>query len=102
MTMLEIFKSKLPQGVEITKVRDNRGHYGMTDIWLDYKGTTGFCRLHKICAPGEADYICSVDLCSAMMSIAIERKDNELFKNWMHRQQALIFAHHNNSPDGVY
>ena len=101
MTMLEIFKSKLPKGVEITMVRD-KGYYGMTDIWLDYKGTTGFCRLHKTCAPGEADYLCSVDLCSAMMSIAIERKDNELFKTWMHKQQELIFAHHKSASQDVY
>lgn len=91
MTMLEIFKSKLPQDVEIVKTK---GGYYKTEVTLRYRKVTHLLMLHKMCVPGDENYLCDIEICNAMMAIAMKKKDNDMFKAWLKRQQSLIFAHH--------
>ena len=99
MTMLEVFKSKLPVGLEVVNTKER---YKEFLIRLQYQNTGTIIHLPKTCVPGDEEYLCEVVLCDVMMSIAIERKDNNMLKLWLEKQRELIFSHHSNSPDGVY
>lgn len=91
MTMLEIFKSRLPKGLEIIKTK---GRYQKTEVILKYGEVTHLLMLHKMCIPGDENYLCDIEICNVMMAIAMKKKDNDMFKTWLKRQQALIFVHH--------
>ena len=99
MTILEIFKSRLPEGLEIIKVKER---YCKTDVTLRCRRITHLSSIHKMCVPGDEEYLCDIEICNVMMAIAMKEKDNGMFKLWMQKQQELIFSHHSNSPDGVY
>lgn len=81
MTMLEILKERLPEGLEIVKVQD-RANASQIKLQFSYEGETTFGYLPKACAPGYAERICDQTVCSTMMGIALDRKDLEMVELW--------------------
>lgn len=88
MTMLELFKTRLPEGLEIVKVQD-RASASQVKIWFSYDGTEGFTTLQKTCAPGMAEKNCDFSICVAMLGIALDRNDREMIITWRDKQRAL-------------
>lgn len=88
MTMLDLLKSRLPEGLEIVKVQD-RASASQVKIWFVYDGTEGFTTLQKTCAPGMAEKNCDFSICAAMMGIALDRNDRKMVCEWRDKQRAL-------------
>lgn len=79
MEMLEILKGRLPEGLEIVKVK-NKG--SQTEIKFSYDGLEVTSWLLKTCAPGRAENVCDSTVCGAMMNAALKRNDLEMAKFW--------------------
>lgn len=80
--MLDILKERLPDGLEIIKVKD-RGN--QTQIWFRYQGYETRGELQKTCAPGYAEQNCDYTISNAMMSIALKKGDAQMTKVWHDR-----------------
>ena len=72
MSMLDILKERLPEGLQIKSFKD-RAHRSQVEIVFVCEGveTTGW--LHKTCAPGHEHNICDSVINNAMMAIALEK-----------------------------
>ena len=87
MTMLEIFESRLPEGVEIKKATHKGGRY---DVVIVMDGTEGKAYLPKTCIPGEAEKVADFTICAAMMDLYFKRGDIENIKLWLEKQNKLV------------
>lgn len=86
MEMLEILKGRLPEGLEIKKVKIRSGRAEITFL---YDGTETLGWLRDTCAPGHAENICDFTIAAAMMGIALTRGDFEMAKFWRDKQNDL-------------
>lgn len=77
MTMLDILKKRLPEGLEIAKVID-KANASQIEIWFAYRGMKTNCWLSKTCAPGHATKLCDKTIATAMLGFAIQLKDMDL------------------------
>ena len=92
MTMLDVLKERLPEGLEIVKVRD-RASASQAHILFSYDGTEAEMGLQKTCAPGMAEYNCDFTICAVMQHIFVTREDWTRAKEWMDKQSALNKQH---------
>ena len=81
MTVLEILKKRLPEGLEIAKVID-KANSSQIEIWFSYRGMKTNCWLSKTCAPGHAARLCDKVVATAMLGFAIQLKDIEMADYW--------------------
>ena len=81
MTMLDILKKRLPEGLEIAKVID-KANAIQIEIWFAYRGMKTNCWLSKTCAPGHATRLCDKTIATAMLGFAIQLKDFEMADYW--------------------
>lgn len=88
MEMLEILKTRLPEGLKILKVKDRPG-YSQAEIRFEYDGTEGIGWLHKVCAPGKENAICDYSICAVMANICIQRNELEKARLWLDKQLNL-------------
>lgn len=88
MEMLEILKGRLPEGLEIVKVK-NRSGSSQIEIKFSYKGTEAIGWLWKTCAPGKAEDICDFTVCAVMMNVGLMLNDLEMVKFWKDKQETL-------------
>ena len=88
MEMLEILKGRLPEGLEIVKVK-NRSGRSQTEILFRYDGVEFTSYLHKTCAPGCENEVCDNVICGVLMAVALKQGDMEKAKYWMDRQLNL-------------
>ena len=88
MTMLEIFKSRLPEGLEIVETK-KRGKY---NVCLNYDGTEAIVTLPTTCVPTKENFMCDIIICTSMMRIASSRGDEEMFGKWCNKQDELFKA----------
>lgn len=86
--MLEIFKSRLPEGLTVVKVvdRSNRSQIVLT---MEYQGTQATGYLNKTCAPGCAEDVCDFTITTVMIEMGLTSNNLELAKEWMEKQRAL-------------
>ena len=85
--MLEILKSRLPEGLEIVKVQDRTGA-SQLKIRFAYKGQESMGHLNKTCAPGEAERNCDFTIHTVMLGFALDRGDLAAAKYWADKQMA--------------
>ena len=87
--MIDIFKTRLPEGLEIESVEDySRFSYLVT---FNYKGickTKSF--LHKKCAPGKEKLVCDLDVSIAMIYIGLRLNDAEMTRHWKAKQEWIF------------
>ena len=79
--MLDILKKRLPEGLEIIKVKDKASASQM-QIWFSYKGVEKAGWLYKTCAPGCENKICDQTIASAMLGVALKLKDLSMADYW--------------------
>jgi len=80
-TMLDILKERLPEGLQIIKVKDKASSDQM-EIWFSYEGMEGNGWLRKTCAPGYAGRNCDYTIANAMLGFALQRRDLEMAEFW--------------------
>jgi len=80
-TMLDILRERLPDGLEITKVKD-KASASQTEIWFTYQGMESKGWLQKTCAPGCENRVCDRTVANAMMGFALKSKDLEMAEHW--------------------
>lgn len=83
-TMLDILKSRLPEGLEIVKVKD-RVNSSQIVLTFRYRGIEIGGYLQKACAPGYAEQNCDYTISSVMMALALNLGDRELADHWSER-----------------
>lgn len=88
--MLDIFKTILPDGVEVDKVSERNSIFRVTVSWEDQKTTVD---LNRMCAPGYERHHCMSAVVNAMSSMLITRGDLVGAKAWLDK---LL----NNKPTG--
>lgn len=86
MTMLEIFKERMPEGLTIIKSSKRDDWYKML---VEYKGTEANISLRATCQPKNENKECDYAIATVMMSIALKRNDLELCKQWKDFQDNL-------------
>lgn len=79
--MLEIMKKRLPEGLEIVKVK-NQSNRNQAEITFSYKGYEVKEWLTKTCTPGHEEKNCDQTIFNAMAMLAIKRNDFETAKYW--------------------
>jgi hypothetical protein len=83
MTMLDILKERLPEGLTIAKVKD-KSNASQIQIWFDYEEVKGVVSwLNKTCAPGCAERVCDATINAAMAGVGLKRKDQEMASYWL-------------------
>lgn len=85
--MLEILKTRLPEGLEIVKVYDRTGA-SQLKIRFAYKGLERMGYLYKTCPPGEAENNCDFVIQTMMMTFAMDMGDLAAAKYWANKQMA--------------
>lgn len=86
--MLDILKERLPDGLEIVKVK-NKNSSSQIEIHFNYEGTSAVNWLPKVCAPGHAEQVCDRTSFGAMLSVALHRKDLEMAERWVAKMQSI-------------
>lgn len=71
-TMLDILKERLPEGLEIVKVKD-KASASQIQITFSYEGTEEVGWVHKTCAPGCEKKLCDQTIASIMFSFALKQ-----------------------------
>ena len=79
--MLDILKKRLPEGLEIVKVKD-KASASQIQIWFSYKGIEKVSWLYKTCAPGYEKKICDQTIASTMLGVALDLKDLSMADYW--------------------
>lgn len=79
--MLEILKSRLPDGLKITKIKD-RANASQLQLTFSYNGTQAVGWLYKTCAPGFEKKYCDQTIASAMLSVALDLENREMADLW--------------------
>lgn len=80
-TMLDMLRERLPEGLEITKIK-NRANSSQIQLRFRYQGIETCGTLQKACAPGCAEQNCDFAICSAMMSIALRMGNRSMADCW--------------------
>ena len=88
MEMLDILKGRLPDGLEIVKVKNRSGN-SQTEILFSYEGTEAKGWLPKTCTPGRAENCCDFLTYGVMAQIGLQRGDLVMAKGWLDKQQGL-------------
>ena len=88
MEMLEILKTRLPEGLKILKVK-NQANRSQIEILFEYEGTNGIGWLYKTCAPGSENKICDYAICAVMANIEIQRNNLEAARAWLDKQTMI-------------
>ena len=89
MTMLEIMKERLPEGLEIKKVQ-NRSNANQIKIWFTYEGLEVIGYLPTTCIPGAAEKVADFTISAAMMEAHMRKGDIEGARAWMVKQNTLV------------
>lgn len=87
--MLEIFKSRLPEGLEIKKIKD-RSNANQMEIILSYEGTEVKTWLYKTCTPGKAEKNCDYSIYTSMAQVFFLKNDFEKVQYWLRKQNELM------------
>lgn len=77
MEMVEILKGRLPEGLEIVKVKDRRNR-SQAEIVFRYQGVEVTGWLTKMCTPGNEERICDLAAYNAILQVAIRNNDVSL------------------------
>lgn len=80
MTMLEIFESKLPSGVEVVKAKEKPSKW---DVEISDGASTTNTSILKAYAPNAYDHAAESIMLSVMASLAFNRGDIEEMKEWL-------------------
>lgn len=80
-TMIDILRERLPEGLDITKVKD-KASASQIEIRFAYKGVETVNWISKTCAPGYATWLCDKTIASTMLGIALDLKDIEMAEQW--------------------
>lgn len=87
MTMLDIFKERMPQGMEIVKVKERNNYY---HLLVSYQGTTAEAHLGKAVAPGYAEKNCDFTICATMAGIGFDTGNVAMAKEWLEKQSRVM------------
>ena len=88
MEMLEIMKTRMPEGLEIKKIQ-NRANASQIKIWFAYEEIEVVGYLSKTCTPGTAEKVVDYTICSAMMGVGLRRNDVEMAEHWLAKTMAI-------------
>lgn len=77
MEMVEILKGRLPDGLEIVKVKD-RSNRSQAEIIFRYQGVEVSSWLPKMCTPGHEERVCDLTAYNAILQVAIRNNDIKL------------------------
>lgn len=88
MEMFEIMKQRMPEGLNVIKVKDDP-HANRMQIWFSYDGLEVTGWLNKTCIPGMETNVCDFTICTAMMNVALLKKDMNMAQVWLKKTQAL-------------
>lgn len=80
MTMLEIFKSKLPEGVTVVKAVEKPSKW---DVVIGDSQSTTSTSILKAYAPNAYDYAAESIVLTTMASLALNRGDIAEAKEWL-------------------
>ena len=80
MTMLDILKSRLPEGLTIVGQKELSSKYR---IEFEYEGTKTTADLSKTCAPGYHERNVDATVVTAMTAIFMDKGDYTRAKEWM-------------------
>lgn len=80
-TMLDILNERLPDGVEVIKVK-SRANASQIEVWFAYRGMEGKTWLPKTCAPGCENKICDQNIATAMLGFALKLENIEMAEYW--------------------
>lgn len=82
MTMLDILKARLPDGLTITSVKERSSKHL---VQFAYKGEnlSGQGELVKTCVPGKENMVCDTTIQVAMTGFMLDKGDLEGAKYWM-------------------
>lgn len=80
MTMLEIFESKLPEGVKVIERNENNMRYFVTVGDGEYKAATF---IPKRCEPDKVDDLVECCIASAMMALCLNHGDVDGARKWL-------------------
>lgn len=84
--MLEIFKSRLPEGVEVKKVKNKPSQL---EITLSYEGVEATTWIYKTCVPGKAEQNCDFSITTAMAQIYFTKNNYEMVQYWLRKQSEI-------------
>lgn len=84
MSMIDIFKDVLQEGMEISKCKELSDKYKIT---LLYDGTSAACELYKLCTPGNERSLCMQSIDNAMSSMYINNGDLKEAEAWLHGER---------------
>lgn len=79
--MLEILKSRLPEGLKVVRVKD-RVNASQLQLTFSYNDTAAVGWLYKTCAPGFEKKYCDQTIASAMLSVALDLEDGKMAELW--------------------
>lgn len=82
MQMLEIMKSRMPEGLEIVKVK-NKTNASQIQIWFSYDGMECVGWLPKTCTPKMENRVCDRTIFNAMAEFAMGKGDIAGAKEWL-------------------
>lgn len=88
MEMVEILKGRLPEGLEIVKVK-NRSGRSQIEILFRYDGVEFPSYLHKTCTPGCENEVCDNVIFAVMAAVAMKQNDFEKAGYWLDKQLNL-------------
>lgn len=80
MTMLEIFKSKLPEGVEVVKAKEKPSKW---DVVIGDGQSTTATSILKAYAPNAYNHAAESIMMTVMASLALNRGDITEAKRWL-------------------
>lgn len=80
-TMLDILKERLPEGLEIVKVKD-RSNASQIQVFFSYEGEESTNWISKTCVPGWEEKLCDRTIASTMLGYALDRKDLAMADYW--------------------
>lgn len=79
-TMLEVLEKRLPDGLEIKKVKENNIEYSIT---FTLNGGEEKAYLPKTCTPGSSERVCDRAIASVMSTFAFVNKDYDEARRWL-------------------
>ena len=79
-TMFDVLKSRLPEGLEIVRMKERPGKYL---VWFSLGGVEAYGELAKSCAPGANGSVADAVICNAMANIAIQKNDVQTARLWL-------------------
>lgn len=80
-TMIDILRERLPEGLEIIKVKD-KASASQIQIFFSYEGAESTNWISKTCVPGYQNRLCDKTIASTMLHYALQRKDLKMADYW--------------------